>query len=188
MIFLHIVGHHVSYRNVSNRFRVSIGTINKIFNQVLVALAHNLYDEFVTQPGPEYVSEYVELNHYNNGARYHLTDFNGVDIGSLSMKELFNRHHAGMRSVVERVFGILKKVFLVLKEPAMELNWDQQRCIVYAVVALWNFARIQRVAKRQGGRASGTNERRLVLAAQKADRRIGDKLGREIRDLVAQAM
>ncbi|KAG6272491.1 hypothetical protein E4U47_002485 [Claviceps purpurea] len=57
MVFLHIIGHHVSYRNVSNRFRMSIATINRIFNEVLVALAHNLYDEFVTQPGPEYSLE-----------------------------------------------------------------------------------------------------------------------------------
>ncbi|KAG6133311.1 hypothetical protein E4U46_006387 [Claviceps purpurea] len=42
MVFLHIIGHHVSYRNVSNRFRMSIATINRIFNEVLVALAHNL--------------------------------------------------------------------------------------------------------------------------------------------------
>ncbi|KAG6236043.1 hypothetical protein E4U25_004168 [Claviceps purpurea] len=42
MVFLHIIGHHVSYRNVSNRFRMSIATINRIFNELLVALAHNL--------------------------------------------------------------------------------------------------------------------------------------------------
>ncbi|KAG6168589.1 hypothetical protein E4U11_005468 [Claviceps purpurea] len=66
MVFLHIIGHHVSYRNVSNRFRMSIATINRIFNEVLVALAHNLYDKFVTQPGPEYVSEHVELDPHNS--------------------------------------------------------------------------------------------------------------------------
>ncbi|KAG6302086.1 hypothetical protein E4U44_000357 [Claviceps purpurea] len=66
MVFLHIIGHHVSYRNVSNRFRMSIATINRIFNEILVALAHNLYDEFVTQPGPEYVSEHVELDPHNS--------------------------------------------------------------------------------------------------------------------------
>ncbi|KAG6126958.1 hypothetical protein E4U38_006556 [Claviceps purpurea] len=60
MVFLHIIGHHVSYRNVSNRFRMSIATINRIFNEVLVALAHNLYDEFVTQPGPEYSGNYYD--------------------------------------------------------------------------------------------------------------------------------
>ncbi|CCE28563.1 uncharacterized protein CPUR_02250 [Claviceps purpurea 20.1] len=63
-----------------------------------------------------------------DGERYHIRDLEGVDIESLSMKERFNRHHAGMRSVVERVFGILKKMFSVLKGPARELNWDQQRC------------------------------------------------------------
>ncbi|CCE32584.1 uncharacterized protein CPUR_06444 [Claviceps purpurea 20.1] len=286
MIFLHVVGNHVSYRNVSNRFKISIGSIHQIFNQVLVALAHHLYDEFVTQPGPEYVSEYVELNprysQFNGcigavdgahipafvpperqhvcrnrkgeltqnvfaavkfdltftyvlagaagsmkdaqlfkealcdefeiptgrfylgdggfeqnarglvvpyeGERYHLRDFEGVDIESLSMKDRFNRHHAEMRCIVERVFGILKEVFPVLKGPAMELNWDQQRCIVYALVGIWNFVRKQRMAEGQGGHISDADELRLVLAAQKADSRIGDKKGREIRDLVALAM
>ncbi|KAG6178225.1 hypothetical protein E4U36_006633 [Claviceps purpurea] len=58
---------------------MSIATINRIFNEVLVALAHNLYDGFVTQPGPEYlntqqqqqpgpeyVSEHVELDPHNS--------------------------------------------------------------------------------------------------------------------------
>ncbi|KAG6300736.1 hypothetical protein E4U09_006371 [Claviceps aff. purpurea] len=76
MIFLHIVGHHVSHRNVSNHFRLSIAIINRIFNQVLVALADNLYDEFVAQPGPEYVSKHVELDLRNS-------DFNGLAMDNL---------------------------------------------------------------------------------------------------------
>ncbi|KAG6049683.1 hypothetical protein E4U39_005674 [Claviceps sp. Clav50 group G5] len=88
-MFLHIVGHHASYSSVSNRFRLSIATINRIFNQVLAALAHNLYDEFVTQPGPEYVSEQNArgLVVPYDGERYHLRDFEGVGRYRVSFDE-----------------------------------------------------------------------------------------------------
>ncbi|XP_033137037.1 putative nuclease HARBI1 isoform X1 [Brassica rapa] len=72
--------------------------------------------------------------------RYHLDQFvrGGPPTNS---RELFNRKHSGLRSVIERTFGIWKAKWRILdrKHPKYELNkWVK---IVTATMALHNFIR-----------------------------------------------
>ncbi|KAE8250713.1 hypothetical protein A4X13_0g4463 [Tilletia indica] len=46
--------------------------------------------------------------------RYHLKEWATGNARPRTAKELFNRRHAGLRSVIERIFGIMKERFKVL--------------------------------------------------------------------------
>ncbi|CAD6933191.1 unnamed protein product [Tilletia caries] len=50
----------------------------------------------------------------NQGVRYHLKEY---DVGTKrprNSKELYNRRHAGVRSVIERIFGVMQARFKIL--------------------------------------------------------------------------
>ncbi|KAE8212663.1 hypothetical protein CF327_g3719 [Tilletia walkeri] len=47
--------------------------------------------------------------------RYHLSEWGEGDQTVSNKEELYNRRHAGLRSVIERAFGIMKARFKVLK-------------------------------------------------------------------------
>jgi hypothetical protein len=53
-------------------------------------------------------------------------------------KELFNLRHSSLRNVIERIFGVLKRRFKVLRT-APEYAFDTQVKLVYALTALHNF-------------------------------------------------
>ncbi|KAE8252964.1 hypothetical protein A4X06_0g1800 [Tilletia controversa] len=48
------------------------------------------------------------------GTRYHLKEWATGNAKPRTAKELYNRRHAGLRSVIERIFGIMKERFKVL--------------------------------------------------------------------------
>ena len=54
--------------------------------------------------------------------------------------ELFNLRHASARNDVERIFGVLKQHFQVLRDPP-EYDMDTQTLIPPALAALHNFIR-----------------------------------------------
>jgi len=45
------------------------------------------------------------------GVRYHLQEYSGQNSQPTDAKELINHHHASLRNVVERIFGILNLDF-----------------------------------------------------------------------------
>lgn len=55
-------------------------------------------------------------------------------------KELFNLRHASLRNVVERIFGVLKRKYKVLRCP-VEYSIQTQVLLVIALTALHNFVR-----------------------------------------------
>ena len=57
-------------------------------------------------------------------------------------EELFNLHHAMLRNVIERIFGVLKRRFRIL-QLAPEYNIDTQSRLPAALSALHNFIRTQ---------------------------------------------
>ncbi|XP_010418979.1 PREDICTED: putative nuclease HARBI1 [Camelina sativa] len=72
--------------------------------------------------------------------KYHLDQFNRGGPPTNS-RELFNRKHSGLRSIIERTFGVWKAKWRILdkKHPKYELNkWIK---IVTATIALHNFNR-----------------------------------------------
>jgi hypothetical protein len=107
-------------------------------------------------------------------------------------QELFNLRHASARNVIERVFGILKKRFPVLTNPA-PYSITFQRDLVIALCAIHNFIRMN------GGATD--NIEKEALAEYEAARRQGELPSREVRpafpegkdakrlrDTIAQAM
>ena len=57
-------------------------------------------------------------------------------------KELFNLRHASLRNAIERIFGVLKRKFKILKT-APEYSIQTQVDIVLALTALFNFTRLR---------------------------------------------
>lgn len=54
-------------------------------------------------------------------------------------KALFNKHHSGVRNIIERAFGVLKKRFPILKEPMQNYMMATQNNIILACCTLHNF-------------------------------------------------
>lgn len=74
--------------------------------------------------------------------RYHLQEWNqAVNANQLprNKKELFNKRHSSLRNVVERVFGVMKSRFKILRSARVNFSVKTQVDIVYACVALHNF-------------------------------------------------
>ncbi|CAN6195627.1 unnamed protein product [Urochloa humidicola] len=71
------------------------------------------------------------------GQRYHVTEWENGPVG---MKEVFNYHHASLRNVIERSFGVLKmKWRILLQVPSFSPR--KQSKIIVACMALHNFIR-----------------------------------------------
>ncbi|XP_010463088.1 PREDICTED: uncharacterized protein LOC104743739 [Camelina sativa] len=75
----------------------------------------------------------------NVGTRYHLQEFFYGEPPRNS-KEMFNRWHASLRSVIERTFGVWKKKWRVLNE-FPRYNIAVQRRVIFATMGLHNFIR-----------------------------------------------
>ncbi|CAF1929731.1 unnamed protein product, partial [Brassica napus] len=74
------------------------------------------------------------------GERYHPSQYDGASPPS-SYKEMFNKRHSSLRSVIERTFGVWKGKWRVLREKP-RYNIHVQRRVVAATMALHNFIRL----------------------------------------------
>ncbi|XP_075479525.1 uncharacterized protein LOC142520435 [Primulina tabacum] len=74
------------------------------------------------------------------GVRYHLQEFTGQGRHPEDTKELFNLHHASLRNVIERIFGIFKSRFKIFKT-AHPFPYTTQAELVLACAGLHNFLR-----------------------------------------------
>ena len=73
------------------------------------------------------------------GQRYHVPEWQHGR-RPVGLKEVFNYHHASLRNVIERSFGVLKmKWRILLKVPSFPVNKQSQ--IIVACMALHNFIR-----------------------------------------------
>ncbi|XP_058079801.1 uncharacterized protein LOC131228000 [Magnolia sinica] len=74
------------------------------------------------------------------GVQYHLNEYH-TGRNPTNKKELFNYQHTQLRNVIERIFGVLKARFSILKS-APPYNLNTQVKIVIACCMLHNFIRI----------------------------------------------
>lgn len=72
------------------------------------------------------------------GVQYHLKEQKQAAQRPENAKELFNLRHASLRNAIERIFGVCKRRFQILKSAA-EYDNQTQIDIVFAVTALHNF-------------------------------------------------
>jgi hypothetical protein len=98
--------------------------------------------------------------------RYHLEDWRNATNPPETAKELYNLRHARIRVVVERVFGILKRKWKIIRATAPEYSMKKQVKIVYAVTGIYNFM----LAQGKAVKLNQTKENYLRIAAARADR------------------
>ncbi|KAH9143568.1 hypothetical protein LEN26_005051 [Aphanomyces euteiches] len=73
--------------------------------------------------------------------RYHLKEFGRGQQAPQNKEELFNLRHAMLRNVIERIFGILKRIFPVLSH-AVQYDYQFQVQLVMALCVVHNFIRV----------------------------------------------
>ncbi|XP_056841659.1 uncharacterized protein LOC108858243 [Raphanus sativus] len=102
------------------------GAPGSCHNTSVITMAHDGDSEFPLPPGDKYYvvdSGYPHKQGFlasyrssrNEVIRYHMSHFNNGPPPK-NKKELFNRCHASLRSVIERTFGVLKKKWRILSE------------------------------------------------------------------------
>jgi hypothetical protein len=74
------------------------------------------------------------------GVRYHLKEWAAESGRPKTAKELYNLRHAKARNVVERVNGMLKRRFKILRVP-IECEFVVAKAIIFASACLHNFIR-----------------------------------------------
>jgi hypothetical protein len=74
------------------------------------------------------------------GTRYHLKEQQLANKKPETSKELFNLRHASLRNVVERIFGVVKRKYQILRTPS-EYSIETQTRIILACMALHNWVR-----------------------------------------------
>ena len=71
---------------------------------------------------------------------YHLDDFRGVDMDTLSWQEKFNLTHLSLRNVVERTFGVLKARWHI-SHGVPFCHREKQKMIIMSCFAMHIFLR-----------------------------------------------
>lgn len=102
-------------------------------------------------------------------------------------KELFNLRHASLRNAVERIFGVLKRRFKILKT-APEYNFETQIDLILALTGLFNFIRIEEQEEEEDQEDNTTEEEDIQPNIQ-----VAQVLGRRgkmdiLRDQIAEDM
>ena len=71
-----------------------------------------------------------------------------------------------MRVAAEQAFGLLKRVWIIVRIVPFEYDMERQIQIVYAVTALYNFM----IAQKQKIELTDSEKRQMRLAAARASR------------------
>ena len=106
---------------------------------------HVSYCHFKFYAGKYYLVEYANTPSYIapfQGVRYYQREFARGNRGPLKAKRLFNPHHSFLWSAIERIFGVVKSQFLILKN-ASHHYYDNTTKIVIARCVLYNFIRTE---------------------------------------------
>lgn len=73
--------------------------------------------------------------------RYHLREWKLSGLEPLNKEELFNLRHAALRNAIERIFGVLKRKWKILKKPS-EFPIGVQVKLILALTAVHNFIKL----------------------------------------------
>src|SRR3981189_1969094 len=78
------------------------------------------------------------------GVRYHLKEQRQANQKPENAKELFNLHHASLRNIIERIFGVLKRQWQILGGKGCEYSIETQRDLFCGLISLYNFGKQHR--------------------------------------------
>lgn len=103
------------------------------------------YKGFKTPPGKYWLGDAGYVNTDTvlvpyRGTRYHLKEQRLASKKPENPKELFNLRHSSLRNVIERIFGVLKRKYQILRT-ASEYSIETQTRIILACCTLHNFVR-----------------------------------------------
>jgi hypothetical protein len=124
------------------------------------------------------------------GVRYHLKEQYQSQQKPENKEELFNLRHAQLRNVVERIFGILKRRFRILRSPP-EYPFTTQVKLVFALTALHNFIRLHNDDEKDGNwtQEEGDEEQGTTEDGSQEDgQEVGALEMKELRDEIAEHM
>ncbi|GKB59024.1 putative nuclease HARBI1 isoform X1 [Tanacetum coccineum] len=80
-----------------------------------------------------------------NDIRYHIPDFRrgqtSAQRAPKGKKETFNYYHSSLRNVIERIFGVWKAIWAILKDMHVNYSYETQVSIVIAYMAIHNYIR-----------------------------------------------
>ena len=78
------------------------------------------------------------------GVRYHLVEFGNNGQGPANSKELFNLRHSSLRNSIERLFGIVKSRFPILKKMS-PYKFEDQCNLVQCCFLIHNFVHLNQL-------------------------------------------
>lgn len=101
---------------------------------------------FITPPGKYWLGDAGYPNSDTiltpyRGTRYHLKEQIKAAVKPQNSKELFNLRHASKRNVVERIFGVTKRKYQILRTPS-EYSMETQTRIIIACCMIHNYIRL----------------------------------------------
>lgn len=70
--------------------------------------------------------------------RYHVDEFEGVDLSNLQREEKFNKIHSELRNIIERRFGVLKERWHILDKVPF-FRREKQAQIIVSCFAMDNY-------------------------------------------------
>ncbi|ODN73084.1 hypothetical protein L198_08314, partial [Cryptococcus wingfieldii CBS 7118] len=111
-------------------------------------------DDFVVPHGRFYLADagygaHPGLRVPYRGKRYHLKEWGKAGTRPKNKEELYNLRHAQARNVIERIFGVVKERFSIMKHGSEFSMADQFRTI-YAVCVLHNMITTKEGIQRLG--------------------------------------
>ena len=100
---------------------------------------------FITPPGKYWLGDAGYPNSDTilvpyRGTRYHLKEQRLAGKKPENSKELFNLRHASKRNVIERIFGVVKRKYQILRTP-LEYSMETQPRIILACCTIHNYVR-----------------------------------------------
>lgn len=125
-----------------------------------------------------------------NNTRYHLQEWETGQRRPQTPKELYNRRHSRHRIVVERIFGVVKRRWKILRSAPPEYGLRTQIRLVYAICGLHNFTQLDGVEPDDldNRLLTPAEMATLEMARQRAHGTIGEKEPHQLRQQIADAM
>lgn len=124
---------------------------------------------------------------------YDLVKYAESGVPPQTPEQLFNLRHSSARVIVEKVFNMMKRRWDILEVSPPEYSVRDQTRIIYAVTGLHNFLLMKGVqpevyTEQKEEALSASEKLARQHSLELADEVVGDRIGKHVRDDIAQAL